>query len=149
MIDLRSRFLDLLKVCCFLSLSQALSLCLDEAYLLQEECVADQRKPTNRLAMSPDKVSACNCALFLQYLRVREGNALIVSEVRSIILPLPSGLCTRNLGDDICWSLIGTLHVTHSRVSTFSLSLSANGIANSLKRVLARVELVGVERHGR
>lgn len=51
-IGLRSRFLDLLKVCCFLSPSQDQRVRSNKEDLLQEERVTDQRKSSYRLAMS-------------------------------------------------------------------------------------------------
>jgi hypothetical protein len=73
--------------------------------------------------------------------------AFVIGKVRAIILPLPSGLGTRDLGDHIGWSFICALEMAHARGTSFSLGLRADGIADSHQGMLTRVELVGVERH--
>lgn len=73
--------------------------------------------------------------------------ALLVGKVRPIILPLPSGLGTRDLDNRIGWSLIYPLEMAHTRGTSFFLGISADGVADGHQRMLTRIELVGVERH--
>jgi hypothetical protein len=78
------------------------------------------------------------------HIRVRERNALIIGEVRSIVLALSSLNSTRNLGNYVGRTLVRAAHVTYARSTRLALSHTLDALRNGLERVLHGVIVVGI-----
>lgn len=94
--------------------------------LLEQECVAGNGDATSRLAVG----------------MIRPGDGLVVREVGPIILSLAASVHSRDLGNDVGRTLIGALHVAHTRGAPLTSNLSSNGRSRGLERMLERVVLV-------
>lgn len=69
-------------------------------------------------------------------------DTLIIREVSAIVLALAALHSSRNLCDNVGWSLIRALHVAHAGSSAFAHSRALDGHGSGLKRMLEGVILV-------
>lgn len=76
-------------------------------------------------------------------IRIREGNALVVGKVWTIVLTHATLNRSRHFRDDICRTFIRAAHMALTRSTSFTRH-ALDALRDGLERVLQRVILVGV-----
>lgn len=97
--------------------------------LLQEKGIGNHRDAPDGLAVGPVFMVRHFLLWRNDHIRIWEWVTLIVGEVGRIILTLSSLIDTRDLGRDLCWSLVGA----HEEGSTVGSGVAAG---SSLELVL-------------
>jgi hypothetical protein len=78
-------------------------------------------------------------------LRVWERETLVVSEIRTVVSPLPPSYGARNLGNDICGALVRAHHVTSTGAPVLCRGSALYAYGDALKRMLRDAPLVAVQ----
>jgi hypothetical protein len=112
--------------------------------LLEQPNIASNWNASDVLAVCAVPPSVLDTNAWKMHIRIREGNALIVSEVWSIILTLPSLNSARYLCNYIGRTLVRAAHVTYARSTRLALSHTLNALGYGLERVLHRIIVVGI-----